>query len=224
MTNAILAHEMPKHHHFKDLTGNIYHRLTVISYAGRTGKRNIHSWNCICECGNLYITTSSKLGEGAIKSCGCYASEVVAARNRTHGMKGTPEYRAWASMKSRCLNRSAQHYHNYGGRGISVCDRWVNSFENFYEDMGNRPDGLSLDRIDNDKGYSPDNCKWATWIEQANNRRPQSRHKGLSGVSLVRGKWKVRIYTHGVYKHLGYYHDRWDAICVRKSAENNCPV
>lgn len=219
MSTEIITHEIPKHHLFKNLTGNRYGRLVVASYAGRTGKRNLHSWNCLCDCGNNHITTSSKLGEGSVKSCGCYRSDLAIDRNTTHGMKGSPEYNTWHSMKDRCTNKSHKSYANYGGRGISVCDRWVSSFDAFFEDMGKRPYGLSLDRKDNNKGYSKENCRWATAKEQANNRRPMPRRGGLAGIQEHRDQWSARISIDGKYMRLGLFDDWFDAVCARKSAE-----
>lgn len=99
-----------------------------------------------------------------------YIKGTVRKSNIIHGMKGTPTYMSWMSMKSRCNNPNNVSYKNYGGRGITVCKRWYN-FKNFYEDMGQKPNGLSLDRIDNDGNYEPSNCKWSTWVEQNNNKR-----------------------------------------------------
>ena len=139
-------------------------RLTV-TLTRRPGEPRVQ---CRCDCGN---TTSVPLGEwDKTQSCGCYRSEITTARNTRHGMAGTRIYNIWADMVGRCTRPTHARFADYGGRGITVCERW-RSFENFFADMGERPAGRSLDRIDNDAGYSPDNCRWATAQEQRANRR-----------------------------------------------------
>jgi hypothetical protein len=152
----------------RNLLGQKFTRLTVIS---ENPTRNIFGrirWDCICDCGNKTVVTSYRLTSGHTRSCGCLQIEV----RTIHGMSCMPEYNLWYSMVKRCINPNDHAYHNYGGRGITVCDRWLNSFEAFCQDMGPRPSpDHSIERKENDKGYYKNNCKWATKIEQANNRR-----------------------------------------------------
>lgn len=151
-----------------DLTGQRFGRLTVIERAGADSHRQM-LWKCVCDCGNETIVRGHALREREICSCGCFRKE----RSRTHGLTGTRLYRIWRNMKSRCLNKNNPSYKDYGGRGIGICDEWRETFIKFYKwaMVNGYEDSLSIDRINNNKGYSPDNCRWTEQSRQNDNKR-----------------------------------------------------
>lgn len=151
--------------------GETFGRLTVAAYAGKS------RWNCICLCGKTATVMASNLRAGKQKSCGCYRESF----KRTHGKSNSSIYRRWNAMLLRCEDPGHPSYHHYGGRGVGVCERW-HSFENFYADLGDPPSGLTLDRIDVNKGYYPGNVRWATGSVQARNKRT---HKAVAIDNLT---------------------------------------
>lgn len=179
------------HPNTDDLTGQMFGRLTVLERHGVTVDRHA-TWTCVCSCGSRVVRRADLLRKGATQSCGCIRRERLAKRNKKHGLSHVAEYSVWKSMHTRCNNPNADSYHNYGGRGISVCERW-DDFVSFYEDMGPRPsDGHSLDRKDNEGDYEPDNCRWATVAEQAGNRRTNVNYKG-TGARTTMGKLSQKL-------------------------------
>lgn len=162
---------------FRDLTGQRFGRLVCISrHSDRRSSGEMYArWSCVCDCGTHHDVDSRALTRGQSRSCGCLQRDrarETARKNATHGRSGTPEYYTWQKTLSRCYNTNDNAYSNYGGRGIRVCKRWKASFGAFLEDMGARPSSShSIDRIDNSRGYSPDNCRWTDRKSQNRNAR-----------------------------------------------------
>lgn len=155
---------------FVDLAGKEFSRWTVLK-RGRTADNGQLLWLCKCACGTEKEIFGAALKNGKSKSCGCLVRDTFGSNAHVHGMRQSDEYRIWSLMRSRCENKNTHAFHLYGGRGISVCSRWL-EFENFYSDMGERPSkNHSIDRYPNKNGnYEPSNCRWATWKEQQRNR------------------------------------------------------
>lgn len=194
-------------YHCIDRIGDKYGHLTIIAPAYSPKGRN-KRWLCKCECGVEKVICISHLRNGGTVSCGCKKIYLIRASAITHGFSRDPnyksEYSTWAAMKARCSNPKKKNYKDYGGRGIKVCERWLNSFENFLEDMGKKPSKeYSLDREENDGNYEPNNCRWALLEVQSRNKRT-SNFLECNGERMVLLDWakKLNVERRFIYKFL----------------------
>lgn len=210
----------------ENLAGQKFGRLVVTGFSHREGSSYL--WNCKCDCGNESKVRAYGLKSGKTQSCGCLRTERRIEKITKHGnsikSKGkTPEYVAWQEIKRRCYNPKFRQFSDYGGRGITVCDRWKDSFENFLIDMGEKPaPNHSLDRIDVNGNYEPSNCRWADRILQQRNQRVRKGSlTGHKGVNLIKrsGKYNVRISVNKKLIIIGNFDTLEEAIEARKNAE-----
>jgi hypothetical protein len=187
--------------------GDRFYCLVTVAWELRPrGNRNVGMWRCACDCGGEIWAAPYQLRAGHTKSCGCLHGKRLIELNTKHGRTHTPEFATWSRMKRRCSNPRDIRFQHYGGRGIKVCERWRDSFENFHVDMGPRPSPEhSIDRINNDGDYEPDNCRWATRTEQARNTSNQKLYE-LHSESMALFDWcqrygrTVRLVQNRLYK------------------------
>ena len=196
--------DLNKNPRVKSIVGLKFGRLTVVSFAGiNMGAM----WNCVCDCGGEKAVRGGSLKLGHTKSCGCFLRETNIKNKTTHGCaktsKHTREYNSYCSMMARCYSINHDAYYRYGGVGVIVCDKWKGSFENFLKDMGSRPVGMTLDRIDTSGIYEPKNCRWATFAKQANNRK-NNRMLTLNGKTQTASEWikELGLSHHKIYGRL----------------------
>lgn len=190
------------------LIGKKFNRLTVIKRVGSDKYGNI-KWLCICDCGNTTIVAGNELKRGGVKSCGCFRKQFAKQRassvalHKKHGKRQTRLYTIWEGIKQRCYNEHSINYNNYGGRGIKVCDEWSNSFESFYNwaIQNGYEESLTIDRINNEDGYNPNNCRWVSNLEQQNNRRNNIQISHFNKTQSL-SKWAKEL---NIPYHILYY-------------------
>jgi hypothetical protein len=204
---------------FVDLTGLVFNNIKVLEKSTeRIGSNRRIAWVCECSCGKIITVAGCYLVNGDTKSCGCRRG----VSKSTHGLSGHKLYGTWYNMVERCTNSSNISYKYYGGRGITVCDSWKN-VENFINDMeGSYQEGMTLERVDTNKGYCKENCTWASPSVQAFNKRPSCKNSsGKVGVNFDKnsGKWKATICKNYIITYLGIYDSFEDAVEARKAAE-----
>lgn len=183
---------------FIDMTGKVLGSLTVLRRSDERGRGGV--WVCRCECGTEVLRRGDNLRSSKHPNCGCEAGALV----RTHGKKGTKIYRIWRGIKDRCCNERCAQYHRYGGRGIQICETWRNSFQAFYDDMGDVPESKhSIERIDNDRGYCKSNCRWASMREQSRNKCNTHRLT-FKGKTRSLSEWadKLKIPDHRIRQRI----------------------
>lgn len=212
-----------------EMKGKTFGRWTVISEAGRN-KHGQFMWTCRCECGTVKNINGITLRGGESKSCGCLKLDILLERSTTHGMHKTRFHYVWQNMMRRCYKEGVKAYKDYGGRGIKVDPRW-HDFINFRDDLYDKylkhaeefgEKQTTLDRIDVNKNYELENVRFATWFQQAKNRRVRSTNtSGVTGVTFEKqtGRWKAQIFSDGVHRGLGSYKDFDEAVAARRKAE-----
>lgn len=218
-----------------NLVGKRFGRLTVLKYL-YSDHHGTKVWECKCDCGNFVKENSNVLSMGKVKSCGCLNKERIVALDKSRRTiydisrdangKHTKLYKIWCGIKRRCQNYDASHYKYYGKRGICVCDEWTHNFRPFYEwaISNGYQDGLTIDRIDNDKGYSPENCRWATITEQNRNKRCNTIFS-YRGVAKTLAEWSdiVDIDPHMISGRVKRGWSFEDAITIRPNKHNHYP-
>lgn len=192
----------------KDFTGQRFGRFLVLSQAGRNA-RNLIQWECVCDCGNTRVVITGSLQSGNTASCGCLKADVLKRRATKHGQatrgERSPTYSSWTAMLARCTRPTAHKWPDYGGRGIKVCEAWFD-FKKFFADMGEKPRGLSLDRIDVEGNYEKSNCRWADVVLQAQNHRLQKNNtSGYKGIYVGRNRYFAHIGVRGESKCIGSF-------------------
>ena len=211
---------------FKNISGMVVNEYVVKSFAGwmwynyrgGTIRKRVYYYNCICSCGKEFLRGHTEILRKEAISCGC--KRTMKKHNARSNKNKT--YKSWKAMKERCLSSGNVAFMNYGGRGITVCDRWLESFENFLEDMGERPEGTSIDRIDSNGNYCQENCRWVTGeVQSYNTRKSKKNTSGRTGVYWNKhvNKWIAYIRLDGKSKHIGYFKDFTDAVKAREAAE-----
>ena len=202
----------------EDFTGKKIGLLQVLSLE-KERKNGYAVWKCLCDCGNVCYKKSSYLKRHP--SCGCLGKKSMIEKNKKHGMVYSKEYNSWQSAKQRCTNINSKDYKNYGGKGIKMCNEWLDSFEQFFKDMGEKPKGYSLDRIDRDGNYEPSNCRWADIFTQNHNRRSRNEkdNTGYRNIRKMEHGYVIKItHEHSIrtsltIKNLGdaiKIRDRWE--------------
>ena len=197
-----------------------FEKLLVVKESGKD-KRGKLLYECKCDCSNISIVLGEHLRSGHSKSCGCLKSQLSKEKATTHGMSKTTTYKSWCHVLERCNNLKDKAYFDYGGRGIKVCKRWL-KFENFFEDMGIKPKGYTIERIDNSLGYFKENCKYATPLEQSRNKRVYKTNKtGISGIYLDKRnqKYQVSIGVNHKQFYIGIFQTLKESTIARKKAE-----
>ena len=202
----------------KEMVGKTFHRLTVLEEL-KERKGGSVCYECECICGNIVKVKGKYLRNGDTKSCGCLNIEKITQQgyqNKKHGFSNLPEYNVYIGMISRCTNKNNKRYYRYGARGIDVCDRWLESFENFYNDMGNRPSSKhQIDRIDNNGNYEPSNCRWVLPYENAINKEFNYGKLGIVNVYKDKQSYYVVLRRQGAKRTSSYQSSIDKAIEIR---------
>lgn len=208
-------------HNFIDLTGQRFGRWTVVSRAEKRPSSKQAMWTCKCDCGNMGYVSSQDLRTGISKSCGCYNIEVIKKRDTKHGCSGTRLYNIWLGIRDRTKREANQNYYRYGGRGIDIYPPWRDNFLEFksWSDENGYDDTLTIDRIDNDRGYYPDNCRWTDYLTQANNTS-KNLYIILDGEKHTLSEWcRIKNVDYSMVRgriKRGWEKDMWFIPPVRK--------